>query len=78
MIKTKLSILELNKRADEVFVLEEGDFIYDIMVIDGEVKIEMEELDNVGNRFHFIYEPDMSNRPEALDYLLGLRNDFND
>lgn len=73
-----LDLLELNKRANEVFVLEEGDFIYDIKVEDNTVKIKMEELDDVGNRFVFDYEPDMTNRPEALDYLLGKRNDFND
>ena len=74
----KLDLQELNKRADEVFVLEEGDFIYDIKVEDNVVKIKMEELDSVGNRFVFVYEPDMNERPQALDYLLGKRNDFND
>lgn len=24
------------------------------------------------------YEPDMTDRPQALDYILGKRNDFND
>jgi hypothetical protein len=38
----------------------------------------MSERDQDGEEISFTYEPDMSERPESLDYLLGNRNDFND
>ena len=31
-----------------------------------------------GDTVIFDYEPDMTDRPEALDYLMGKRDDFND
>lgn len=78
MKKTNLSLDELNKRAEEVFELQEGDYIYSVDVVNGEVLVYMEEVDEKGNIYVFDYKPDMTERPEALDYLLGLRNDFND
>lgn len=78
MKKTNLSLDELNKRAEEVFDLQEGDYIYDVKVKNDEVLVNMEEVDEKGNIYVFDYKPDMTERPEALDYLLGLRNDFND
>ena len=69
---------ELNRRAQEVFYLRPGDFIYDVYVEDGQTIISMRELGEDGDYVDFKYTPDMSNRPEALDYLLGKRNDFND
>lgn len=78
MKKNNLSLDELNKRAEEVFELQEGDYIYSVDVVNGEVLVYMEEVDEKGNIHVFDYKPDMTERPEALDYLLGLRNDFND
>ena len=83
MKKTNLSLDELNKRAEEVFELQDGDYIYDVEVNDGKIDIDsvtvnMEEVDEKGRIVNFDYKPDMTERPEALDYLLGLRNDFND
>lgn len=69
---------ELNRRAQEVFYLRPSDFIYDVYVEDGQTIISMRELGEDGDYVDFKYTPDMSNRPEALDYLLGKRNDFND
>lgn len=83
MKQTNLSLDELNKRAGEVFELQEGDYIYDVEVNDGKIDIDsvtvnMEEVDEKGRIVNFDYKPDMTERLEALDYLLGLRNDFND
>lgn len=71
---------ELNKRADEVFVLRIGDYVYDVFVEDdGTVRIPMRELSDLdGDYVEFDYKPDMTDRPEALDYLMGKRDDFND
>ena len=77
-MRTTLNIEELNKRAEEVFELQEGDYIWDVEVIDGQVYVNMEEVTEKGDTVIFDYKPDMSKRPEALDYLLGLRDDFND
>lgn len=70
---------ELNKRADEVFDLRVGDYIYDVIIEDdSQVVIPMRELDQDGDYVDFKYLPDMTERPEALDYLMGKRDDFND
>ena len=71
---------ELNRRCDEVFDMQEGDFVWSIRVNgEGQLLVEMEELDEKGNSSGiFDYEPDMTERPEALAYLMGDRNDFND
>lgn len=78
-MRTNCNHEELNKRASEVFELQEGDHIYDIYVENGEVIVEMSEIDHdSGRHVIFNYKPDMTERPEALNYLLGLRDDFND
>lgn len=70
---------ELNKRADEVFDLRIGDYIYDVIIKDdSQVVIPMRELDQDGEYVELRYLPDMTERPEALDYLMGKRDDFND
>jgi hypothetical protein len=69
-----LSFEELNKRADEVFLLDEGD---QVISVDGEgdcVRVRM--IDKDGLEFDLM--PDMTDRPQALAYLKGERNDFND
>ena len=77
---SNLSQEELNKRAEEVFDLSIGDYIYDVIVEDdGSVRIPMRELSDVdGDYLDFDYLPDMTERPEALDYLMGKRDNFND
>ncbi len=70
---------ELNKRADEVFDLRVGDYIYDVFIEDdGSTVIPMRELGDDGDYVELRYRPDMTERPEALDYLMGKRDDFND
>ena len=74
---TTLSIQELNKRCDEVFCLGEGDEIYDVFCKDGGTVVRMLEIDS-GETLFFDFVPDMSERPEALAYLLGERDSFSD
>jgi len=71
---------ELNKRANEVFDLSIGDYVYDVFVEDdGTVRIPMRELSDLdGDYVDFDYKPDMTERPEALEYLMGKRDNFND
>ena len=71
---------ELNKRAGEVFDLRTGDYVYDVCVEDdGTVRIPMRELSDLdGDYVDFDYLPNMKDRPEALEYLMGKRDDFND
>lgn len=77
-MRTTLNLTELNKRAEEVFDLQEGDYIFDVEVIYGQVYVNMEEITEKGDIVIFDYKPDMSERPQALAYLLGQRDDFND
>ena len=71
---------ELNRRAGEVFDLRIGDYVYDVCVEDdGSVRIPMRELSDLdGDYVDFDYSPNMSDRPEALEYLMGKRDDFSD
>lgn len=80
MESSNLNQEELNKRADEVFDLSIGDYVYDVFVEDdGTVRIQMRELSDLdGDYVDFDYKPDMTERPEALDYLMGKRDNFND
>ena len=79
MEQSNLDQRELNKRANEVFVLEHDEFIYDVYTEDdGSARVHMRELGDDGDYVEFDYLPDMTNRPEALDYLMGKRDDFND
>ena len=81
-MKTVLDLETLNERAKEVFELREDDFVYDVEVSDDNVvTITIEETGTKIEGFRrviFDYKPDMSERPEALEYLLGLRDNFND
>ena len=80
MTHTTLNFDVLNKRCDEVFDLQEGDIVYDIAVdSNGDVVVNMSEYDpDMQRDVIFDYKPNMSERPQALDYLLGKRDDFND
>lgn len=70
---------ELNRRCSEVFEMQEGDTVYSICLDNGQLIIEMEEIDEDGNLSGiFDYLPNMTERPEALAYLMGNRDDFND
>jgi hypothetical protein len=74
----KLTQFEFNQRCHEVFVTEETDNFFYIEVEGDKVSIWMSERDQDGEEISFTYEPDMTERPESLDYLLGNRDDFND
>lgn len=71
----QLSFEELNKRADEVFCLDEGDLV---ISVDGENNSTRVRIFNEISGLEFDLMPDMTERPEALDYLMGKRDDFND
>ena len=73
--KTKLNYEELNKRIDEVFFMNEGETCYDLVIDDdGTVRVCLE--DSESNIFDYL--PNMSERPEALQYLMGERDTFSD
>ena len=70
---------EFNRRCCEVFDSEEGEVFCDITVeaCQGHVLsvcVNMEDADGLS----WPYYPDMGERPQALDYLLGNRATFND
>lgn len=71
----KLSFEELNKRADEVFLLDEGDLV---ISVEGEKDSVRVRMYNEISGLEWDLMPDMTERPEALDYLKGERGDFND
>lgn len=79
MLKSVLEVDTLNARAQEVFDLREGDYIYEVYVTDDDrVLVNMEEITETGDTVIFDYIPNMTERPEAVMYLLGFRDDFND
>jgi hypothetical protein len=71
---------EINGRCSEVFDMQEGDFVWGIFLTDdGQLLVEMEEITEDGDSSGiFNFEPNMEERPEALAYLMGERDDFND
>lgn len=71
----KLNFAELNKRADEVFLLDEGDMV---ISVDGEKDSTKVRIYNEISGLEWDLMPDMTERPEALAYLKGERGDFND
>ena len=71
----QLSFEELNKRANEVFLLDEGDLV---ISVDGEKDSTRVRMYNEISGLEWDLMPDMTERPEALAYLKGERGDFND
>ena len=70
---------EINRRCSEVFDMQEDDFVWGVYLDNDQLLVEMEEINEEGESSGiFNYEPDMTERPEALAYLMGERNDFND
>lgn len=78
----KLLFKDFAKRCEEVFETKEGEEYCDIRVEDdGKVRIGVVEVspkEKGSNWIYFEYEPDMTERPQALAYLMGERDDFND
>lgn len=71
----KLNFTELQRRADEVFCLDEGDLV---ISVDGEKDSVRVRMYNEISGLEWDLLPDMTERPEALAYLKGERGDFND
>ena len=71
----KLNFAELNKRADEVFLLDEGDMV---ISVDGEKDSTKVRMYNEITGLEWDLMPDMTERPEALAYVKGERGDFHD
>ncbi len=66
---------ELQKRANKVFLLDEGD---EVISVSGTKEATRVRMYNKNEGLEWDLLPDMTERPEALDYLLGNREDFND
>ena len=71
----KINFAELQKRADEVFCLDEGDLV---ISVDGEKDSTRIRMYNEISGLEWDFMPDMTERQQALDYLKGERGDFND
>ena len=71
----KINFVELQKRADEVFCLDEGDFVISVDVEKDSTRIRMY---NEISGLEWDLLPGVTERPEALAYLKGERGDFND
>ena len=71
----KIDFVELQKRADKVSCLDEGDLV---ISVDGEKDSTRIRMHNEISGLEWDLLPDMTERPEALLYLKGERDDFND
>ena len=71
----KIDFVELQKRADKVFCLDEGDLV---ISVDGEKDSTRIRMYNEISGLEWDLLPDMTERPNALLYLKGKRGDFND
>ena len=71
----KINFVELQKRANEVFLLDEGDLV---ISVDGEKDSTRIRMYNEISGLEWDLLPDTTERPEALAYLKGERGDFND
>ena len=71
----KINFAELQKRADEVFCLDEGDFV---ISVDGEKDSTRIRMYNEISGLEWDLLPDMTERQQALEYLMGKPDDFND
>lgn len=71
----KINFVELQKRANEVFLLDEGDLV---ISVDGEKDSTRVRMYNEISGLEWDFMPDMTERQQALSYLKGERGDFND
>ena len=71
----KLNFTELQRRADEVFCLDEGDLV---ISVDGEKDSTRIRMYNEISGLEWDLLPDMTERPNALLYLLGKVDSFDD
>ena len=78
MRSTSLSPRALSRRAALVFDLMPGERVHDVEIRDdGQTYVSMSEMWE-GERIPFYYVPDMSDRPQALAYLMGDADRFDD
>jgi hypothetical protein len=75
MTRTNLSYKELNERCGEVFLLEENEEVEDVYEKNGRVVVIIQNFEEDET---IEYEPNLSDRPQALEYILGLRDSFAD
>ena len=71
----KIDFVELQKRANEVFLLDEGDLV---ISVDGEKDSTRIKMYNDISGLEWDLLPDMTERPNALLYLLGQVDSFDD
>ena len=71
----KIDFAELQKRADEVFCLDEGDLV---ISVEGEKNSTRIRMYNEISGLEWDLLPDMTERPNALLYLLGQVDSFDD
>ena len=71
----KIDFTELQKRADEVFCLDEGDLV---ISVSGEKDSTRIKMYNEISGLEWDFMPDMTERPNALLYLLGQVDSFED
>ena len=71
----KINFTELQKRADEVFCLDEGDLV---ISVDGEKDSTRIRMYNEISGLEWDLLPDRTGRREALSYLKRERDNFND
>ena len=71
----KIDFVELQKRADKVFCLDEGDLV---ISVDGEKDSTRIKMYNEISGLEWDLLPDMTERPNALLYLLGQVDSFDD
>ena len=71
----KIDFVELQKRANEVFLLDEGDLV---ISVNGEKDSTRIRMYNEISGLEWDLLPEVTERPEALGYLKGERGDFND
>lgn len=76
----KITAEEFNRRCHEVFTITPDCDIeyYAVSVKKDHVSILVDETESNGKVFSLEFIPMMKTRPQALDYILGKRNDFND
>ena len=69
---------EFNKRCHEVFWCEHDEEFYSIKADGDDITIHFSQDTKDHGRQEGFYYPDMKERPEALAYLLGKTDHFND
>ena len=67
--------MTLQERAEQVFDLDDDEFV---VSVEGENDCVRMRMFNENTCMEWYYLPDMTDRPQALAFLKGERDDFND